>query len=194
MAARKYSIGKSAFEEFRLSLDMLSEGINDPEFIKYIARIIGKLAVKKAKKNVENGGLGSDGLSEYTIEITRKLRKVDRDENNPPLNESGELLNSIKILNWTVSLGNVLLEIGVKDPDVVKYAETLEIGGTTGGAVGGKWGGYIPPRPYLIPALREAFYESLDGRLEQYIINAMKIMQNGGNWRSYLNSVELWEI
>jgi phage gpG-like protein len=173
--------------DFIDSVDMLVDGVNDPEFKRYVADIIAQYAVKLAKENVWNGGNPSVPHSKDTEYLTEKLSKGER-TTQAVLMEDDDLYRAIKVTASTVSFGKVHLEIGVIDDEIAKYALIHEYGGNPGGAVKAD----IPARPYLIPAIREAAYSALENaELQRAINNALDAMSEGRDWRSQLRGISI---
>ena len=175
--------------DFIDAADMLADGINNPEFSRYIGNIIAQYAVKLAKENVWNGGNPSVGHAPDTPELTSKLSKGTRTTGSVLL-ETGKLYEAIEITASTVSMGKMHIDVGIIDEEIGKYALIHEYGGHPGGAVGP--GGYIPARPYLMPAIREAAYSALDSpELQSAIMNALDAMSNGRDWRIHFQGIKI---
>jgi phage gpG-like protein len=173
--------------DFIDSVDMLVDGVNDPEFKRYVANIIAEYAVRLAKENVWNGGNPPVPHSDVTPYLTEKLSDGQR-STGAELMETGELYEAIKVTASTVSFGKVHLEIGIIDDEIAKYALIHEYGGNPGGAVKAD----IPARPYLIPAIREAAYSALENaELQKAINNALDAMSEGRDWRSQLRGISI---
>lgn len=178
-------------DKFRNGFEDLLEGLINldkamPEINRLAIAIIAKDAVRIAKEKIKGGDFeplaqppsdGSDFQS-LTHELTSRIRGVERGD-GPPLTESGKLRKSIRVTSNTVAMGKVHVTIG---SDLV-YAAIHEYGGTTGGAVGGKWDGYIPPRPYLRPAIQEAIMNAISDGMEQRIANAYDLAVQKKNWK-----------
>lgn len=193
--------------DFIDSVDMLTDGINNPEFQRYIGQIIAQYAVKLAKENVWNGGKPSEPHAEWYDEkleetlpiteiLTEKLSDGKRQTGSVLMErDSGGLYDAIKVTSSTVAMGKMHVDIGIIDEEIAKYALIQEYGGHPGGAVGpGKSGhaGYIPARPYLIPAIREAAYSGLESpELQEAIMKALDAMSNGKNWRVHFQGVKI---
>jgi phage gpG-like protein len=179
--------------DFIDAAEMLADGISDREFQRYIADIIAHYAVKLAKENVWEGGNPNTQHAEDTPEITEKLSNGAR-ETGSELMETGKLYESIKVASSTVSMGKVHVEVGVIDDAIAEYALIHEYGGNPGGAIHGKNPnvGYIPARPFLTPAVREAAYSALENPILQNAINkALDAMAEGKDWRVHLRGVRL---
>lgn len=152
-----------------------------PEINRAAAAEIAKRAVILAKEYVHRGGAPESNytlLSPNTPELTKKLRGVDRPMGFP-LNEGGDLHDSIKIVMNTVAMGKIYVAIGSDEV----YAAAQEYGGDTGGAVDG----VIPPRPYLKPAVLNAIYESAGGSLERRIAQAYELAIKKKKWNHLFN-------
>lgn len=154
-----------------------------PEINRHAIAIIAKRAVEIAKDNIEKGGNPTEPHSEYTPELTEKLRGGTTGD---VLNETGKLKASIRITANTVAMGKVYVTIGSE----LIYAAIHEYGGHPGGAVKGissdgktSLAGYIPPRPYLRPAIQEAIFEAVDGDLDEKIARAYDLAVQKKNWR-----------
>lgn len=178
--------------DFIDAADMLADGISNPEFKRYIGNIIAEYAVRLAKENVWNGGNPSTPHADDTEELTENLSKGERQTGSVLMErDSGGLYDAIKITSSTVSMGSIHIDIGIIDEEIAKYALIQEYGGHPGGAVKPD-GGYIPARPYLIPAIREAAYSGLDSpELQQAIMNALDAMSNGKDWRKHFQGVKI---
>ena len=173
--------------DFIDSVDMLLDGVSDPEFKRYVADIIAQYAVRLAKENVWNGGNPSTPHSEITPYLTEKLSNGQR-STGAELIETGKLYEAIKVTASTVSFGKVHLEIGIIDEAISKYALIQEYGGDPGGAVKAR----IPARPYLMPAIREAAYSALENvQLQNAINKALDAMSDGRDWRSQLRGISI---
>jgi hypothetical protein len=188
MARRKKFRSSSGMEQITNVVDLLNDGLNDPEFEKYIALVVARIAVKKIKRYIREGGKPTEPLSDVTKELTKNLRNRVRG-NARPLNDSRKLINSIKVISFTVSKGNFKVDVGIDDASVVEYAYLQEYGGQPNGAVkGSKNGertlaGYVPDRPFLRPGLRDAMDEAISGKVTRILNRAIKAMVNGENWR-----------
>lgn len=180
-------------QKMRNAVELLNDGLNDPEFEKYIAYVIAKLAVKKIKRYIREGGKPFEPLSEDTPELTKKLRGRKRG-NARPLNDTRALYNSIKVISFNVTSKGFNVDVGITDPDVIPYAFLQEYGGHPGGAVFSykknekgvytkSLAGYVPPRSFLRPGMNDAMYEAFDGKIGRLINRAVKVMVEGGNWR-----------
>lgn len=176
--------------DFIDAADMLAEGINNPEFERYIGNIIAEYAVRLAKENVWKGGNPSAPHSQYTPELTENLSNGERQTGSILMErDSGGLYDAIKITSSTVSMGKMHIDIGIIDEEIAKYALILEYGGSPGGAVKP---GSIPARPYLMPAIREAAYSALESpELQAAIMRALNAMSEGKNWRIHFQGVKI---
>jgi len=171
----KYKVSVGGIEDLISGLYNLQTQF--PEINRAAIAEIAKRAVVLAREYIRNGGAPESNfepLSEHTPELTLKLRGVDRGS-GPPLNESGDLHDSIRITINTVAMGNIYVAIGSDEV----YAAVQEFGGDTGGAVNG----VIPPRPYLRPAILNAIYESAGGTLEKRIAQAYELAIKKKKWK-----------
>lgn len=149
-----------------------------PEINRSAIAKIARRAVELAKENIDKGGDPTQPWSFYTPEITKKLSKGKR-ESNEVLNENGKLRKSIRVTVNTVAFGKIYVEIGSN----LIYAAILEYGGNPGGAVGdGGSIGFIPPRPYLRPAINQAIYEAADW-IEADLARAYDLSIQGKSWK-----------
>lgn len=146
-----------------------------PEINRAAVALIARRALKIAQDKLNHGDSSWADHSEYTEELTKKLRGGDT---KWVMNEDGDLAKSLRITMNTVAMGQIHVEIG---SDLV-YAAILEYGGHPFGAVGPPQTGFIPPRPYLRPAIEEAIYEHCDD-IEGKLARAYEIALEGGNWR-----------
>lgn len=174
--------GKNGIEDLLSGVINLNKQM--PEINRYAIYLIAKRAVVIAKQNVEGGGNPGVPHSEWTEELTEKLRGGSTAWE---LYETGHLKDSIRVMSNTVAMGRVYVEIG---SDVV-YAAILEYGGHPGGAVGkpGTDQGYIPPRPYLRPAIQEAIWEALGSNLEGQICKAYELCVQQKPWKSAFTGI-----
>lgn len=181
-------------QKMRDVVELLNDGLNDPEFEKYIALVIARMAIKKIRRYIREGGKPTEPLAEATPELTKKLRNRRRGSARP-LNDTRALYNSIKVISFTVSRGRFSVDVGITDHSIIDYAYLQEYGGHPGGAVRGSMrqedgtyvptlAGYVPPRPFLRPGLDDAMYEAFDGKIQRLINKAVKAMVDGKNWRT----------
>jgi phage gpG-like protein len=182
MAKRNSKKGKrfgGGLDDFLAAIEMLADGIEDPSFKQQIANYIARDAVKRAKENIYNGGNPTEPHSPDTPELTKKLRDG---KTEAVLMETGKMEESVKVLYSTVYMNKVMVEIGIDNPAVAKYAEVQEYGAVVLDPVQA----IIPPRPFLRPAIQDAVYESVsDSDLKFIIEQAIKEMANGGDWKSW---------
>lgn len=180
-------------QKMRDVVEMLNDGLNDPEFEKYIALFIARMAVKRIRRYIREGGKPTEPLAEATPELTQNLRNRKRGKARP-LNDTRALYNSIRIISFNVSRGRFNVDVGITDPDVVEYAYLQEYGGQPNGAVfsykkneKGEFTksltGYVPARPFLRPGMQDAMYEAFDGKVQRILDRAIKAMADGKNWR-----------
>ncbi len=141
-----------------------------PEINRYAIATIADRAVEIARNKIEQGGDPSVGHSDDTDELTSKLSKGRRSTGSE-LNETGKLKNSIRITSNTIAMGKIHVNIG---SDLI-YAHILEYGGFPFGAVGPPPAGFIPPRPYLRPAIQEAIWEALGSGFDKKIARAYEL-------------------
>lgn len=194
--ARKKFKAVAGMQQIATAVELLNDGLNDPEFEKYIALVIARMAVKKVKRYIREGGNPTEPLSDVTRELTKNLRGRKRGGARP-LNDSRALINSIKVISFTVSNGQIKVDVGINDPEIVKYAYLQEYGGQPDGAVKGfkngerTLAGYVPDRPFLRPGLRDGMDEAFDGRLNRLINRAIKEMVKGGNWRKVFTEAKI---
>jgi phage gpG-like protein len=149
-----------------------------PEINRAAAGEIAKRAVVLAREYVRNGGSPESNfapLHKDTPDITKSLRGDDRGD-GAPLNESGDLHDSIKVIANTVAMGKIYVSIGSDEV----YAAIQEFGGDPGGAISP---GVIPPRPFLRPAILNAIYESAGGSLEKRIAQAYELAIKKKKWK-----------
>lgn len=166
------------------SIESYQEIIEDPEFLRYVAHEIAKIAVREAKYNILMGGTnrGNRRHSENTPSMTRKFSRGIR-ETREVLNETGEMLKAVKIVSSIVSFGRVIVEVGIKDPNIARIAELNEFGGWTSTDV------YVPPRPFLMPAVKEAMELAFSiTPLKKAIENAITAKMEGKDWRKAFKS------
>ena len=182
MASKTKKKGRltSGLNAFIAAVEMLSEGINDPSFKQYIANYIARDAIRRAQNNIYNGGNPTHPHSQYTPELTENLRGG---ETQAVLMETGKMAESIKIVVSTVYFGKVIVEIGINDLEVAKYAAVQEYGAiVTKGPVHS----IIEPRPFLTPAVQDAAYEAAsDPKLKKIIDLAVTSMFNGEDWKKH---------
>lgn len=181
-------------KKFSFAVDKFTESINnfiditkDPEFLRYIAHEIGRVAVRLAKENIKNADQKYEAHSEWTESMTQKFSKGARETKNL-LDETGEMHDSIKIISSTVSYGRVIVDVGIKDPDRAKIAEILEYGAVfisnNGTLI------TIPKRPFLQPAVREAIDVAFsETNLPQMIDLAIQAKMAGKDWKKYFKEV-----
>lgn len=160
--------------------------IEDPEFARYIAHEIAKVAVRKAKLNVINGGAGKRlAHSRNTERMTETYSKGTR-QTLDVLYETGSLYNAIRIVASTVAFGRVIVEVGIKDPKLAKIAELNEFGDRVSNAPIID----IPARPFLLPAVEEAAQLAFETTLlNKAIHDAVSAKMNGKDWRKAFRSV-----
>lgn len=189
---RKFRLD-DGLEKMRQVVELLNDGLNDPEFEKYIGLVIARMAVKRIKRYIREGGKPTEPLSDVTSELTKNLRNRRRGGARP-LNDTRDLYNSIKVISFNVSGNRFNVDVGITDPEVAKYAYLQEYGGHPNGAVysykkneKGEYekslSGYVPARPFLRPGMNDAMYEAFDGKISRIINKAVKAMADGKNWR-----------
>jgi phage gpG-like protein len=176
--------------KYKLKVGDGSGGINDlisglynlqsqfPEINRAAANEIAKRAVVLARDYIRDGGAPESNFTpihEDTPDITKRLRGDDRG-GGPPLNESGDLHDSIRVVLNTVAAGKIYVAIGSDEV----YAAIQEYGGSPGGAISP---GTIPPRPFLRPAILNAIYESVGGSLEKRIAQAYELAIKKKKWK-----------
>lgn len=160
----------------------------DPEFIRYIAHEIAKIAVENAKNNIKNAEQLYEPHSVWTESMTERFSKGAR-QTNKLLYETGKMHDSIKILSSTVSYGKVIVEVGIKDPDVAKIAQVLEYGSVFTSKNGTLI--RIPSRPFLHPAAREAIDIAFESTNLLDTINlAIKAKMAGKDWKKHFKEVK----
>ena len=170
-------------KEFNKRLSELMDRVirSIPEAGDLIAEEISQKAVKYAKSNIETGA-NMDGHSEHTESLTKNLRG---EETKNVLNESGELKNSIHVVEKLFSRDSIIIVIGSD----VEYASYHEEGFTTRIPISGKE--YkVSARPFLKPAVEKAIKNSFSFGLESRIRKALKAKASGKNWKKFFK----WEI
>lgn len=181
--------------KFSVSIAKFTDQINnfielprDPEFIRYIAHEVAKIAVELARENIKKADQVYEPHSKWTPSMTESFSKGARTTKNL-LDETGKMHDSIKILSSTVSYGRVIVEVGIKDPEIAKIAQILEYGAMftleNGTLI------RIPSRPFLHTAARDALDVAFENSNLLRVINlAIEAKMLGKDWKKHFKEVK----
>lgn len=183
----KFSVSIAKFTQ---QINNFAELPKDPEFIRYIAHEIAKITVELAKNNIKNADQLYQEHSIWTESMTERFSKGAR-KTKDVLYETGKMHDSIKILSSTVSYGKVVVEVGIKNPDIARIAQILEYGtvfSLKNGTIV-----RIPKRPFLHPAARESIDVAFESTNLLEVINlAIEAKMAGKDWKKHFKQVKAY--
>jgi phage gpG-like protein len=147
-----------------------------PELGEIVASEISQKAVQNAKNNIERG-TNMEGHSEFTPELTEKLRGGGTEN---ILDESGMLKDSIYVVDKLFNRDSIIVVIGSYMPYAGYHEEgfNAKIPGVKGTEA-------VPARPFLKPGVEKAIKDAFSFGLEARVRRALDAKVRGRSWKKF---------
>lgn len=153
---------------------------NAPFIIDAAASEIAELAIECIKENIELGNNMAEH-SEHTPELTQNLSGKARGVGSI-LEETGELKNSVYVVDKLLSRDGVYIVIGSDLPYAAYHEEGLLNKVKIPGVKGAK---SIPARPFIRPGMEKAVKKAFRYGLESRIRKAFKAALSKKSWKKF---------